>query len=295
MHTTIPACLVGLFGVLAACTSTSPDVGPTTSSSYMALKNPQRVSIQGYSSNAMEPFLSRDGQYLFFNNSNVPSVNTNLHYAERVDETTFQYEGEIEHVNTEALEGVPTMDRNSTFNFVSTRSSFDTYSTIYYGRFSNGAVTDVALVPGLSRQQPGYVNFDVEISSDGNTLYFVDGIFSGGSVPEAADIVIARRADGAFQRLAQSAALLEHINTDALEYAVCISTDELELFFTRVEKSGPVIYRAARQHVEKAFGLPQRVEAITGFVEAPTLSPEERSVYYHKKAGDRFVIYRVTR
>ncbi len=32
--------------------------------------NPQPVTIEGYSQDAMEPFISPDGNYLFFNNSN---------------------------------------------------------------------------------------------------------------------------------------------------------------------------------------------------------------------------------
>jgi len=83
----------------------------------------------------MEPFLSRDGKYLFFNNSNDPRVNTNLHWATRIDDLTFQYKGEIQGVNTNALEGVPSMDRNSVFYFVSNRSYDQTASTIYRALF----------------------------------------------------------------------------------------------------------------------------------------------------------------
>jgi len=46
----------------------------------------QPVSIIGYNGHAMEPFIPRDGQYLFFNNSNEPSVNTNLYYGQRIDD-----------------------------------------------------------------------------------------------------------------------------------------------------------------------------------------------------------------
>ena len=100
-----------------------------------AFGNPERVTIRGYSDHAMEPFITRDGRYLFFNNSNDPSVNTNLRCAERIDDLTFEYKGEVAGVNTKALEGVPTMDKNG-FYFVSTRSYKETLSTIYQGRFS---------------------------------------------------------------------------------------------------------------------------------------------------------------
>ena len=67
--------------------------------------------IDGYNGDAMEPFLTRDGKFLFFNNLNESGVNTNLHWAERVDDLHFKYRGEIEGVNTAALEGVASMDR----------------------------------------------------------------------------------------------------------------------------------------------------------------------------------------
>ena len=36
--------------------------------------NRQRVTILGYNDHAMEPFISRDRKYLFFNHSNDPDV-----------------------------------------------------------------------------------------------------------------------------------------------------------------------------------------------------------------------------
>ena len=279
---------------LTACQSVGT-VASQNEREYTAFGNPERVAIRGYSDHAMEPFITRDGRYLFFNNSNDPSVNTNLHYAERINDLTFEYRGEVAGVNTQALEGVPTMDENGVLYFVSTRSYEETLSTIYQGRFSGGAVTDVKIVEGISGKAPGRVNFDVEVSADGRTLYFVDGVFSGKPTPDKADIAIAVRGDSGFRRFAGSAELLKNINTDALEYAACISPDELELFFTRVGKNGPAIYRSTRKTVAHPFDLPERVAAIKGFVEAPTLSPDGRSLYYHLKEGERFVIYRVTR
>ncbi len=257
--------------------------------------NPKRVTIRGYSGHAMEPFITPDGRYLFFNNSNDPSVNTNLHYAERINDVTFKYKGEIKGVNTEVLEGVPSMDRNGNFYFVSTRSYKETLSTIYRGRFAGGTVTDVNLVADLSEKTLWRVNFDVEISASGYSLYFVDGIFRGKPVPETADIAIAQRYGSGFRRLPNSSDLLKNINTDALEYAACISSDELELFFTRFENNGFSIYRSTRKTVVQPFDLPERLVAIEGFVEAPTLTADGRSLYYHKKEGELFVIYRVTR
>lgn len=38
----------------------------------VAFADPERVTIQGYDGDAMEPFLSRDGRFLLFNNRNDP-------------------------------------------------------------------------------------------------------------------------------------------------------------------------------------------------------------------------------
>lgn len=285
---------IALLLVLTACQSTRTAASQKEREGA-AFGNPERVTIRGYSDHAMEPFITRDGRYLFFNNSNDPSVNTNLRYAERIGDLSFEYKGEIAGINTAALEGTPTMDKNGAFYFVSTRSYKETLSTIYQGRFSGGAVTGLKIVEGLSEKALGRVNFDVEISADGRTIYFVDGVFSGKPVPDKADIAIAFQSGEGFRRLSNSAELLMNVNTAALEYAACISPDELELFFTRVGKNGPAIYRSTRKNATQPFDPPVRVAAIKGFVEAPTLSPDGLSLYYHLKEGERFVIYRVAR
>jgi len=261
-----------------------------------AFANPEPVTIRGYEGVAMEPFVSRDGRYLFFNNSNAPSVNTNLYWAERIDDVTFEYEGEIAGVNSEALDAVPSMDSDGNFYFVSTRSYTKTLSTIYSGSFSAGAVAGVEIVQGISKKIPGDVNFDAEISADGNTLYFVDGEFVVGSIiPVAADLAIAVRGNGLFERLDESPELLANVNSDALEYAPSVSANGLELFFTRLAGSFPAICRAARRGSNAPFGVPEQIPAIEGFVEAPSLSPDGRSLYYHRLQGGSFAIYRVSR
>ena len=259
--------------------------------------NPQRVAILGYDGDAMEPFLSRDGRFLLFNNLNDPSVNTNLHFAERVDDLTFRYRGELQGTNTVALEGVPTMDRRNVVYFVSPRSYEKTLATIYRGNFNDGAVSGVELVAGVSRREPRNVNFDVDVSPDGEKLYFVDGYFGKHGV-ETADIVVAERQGPGFVRSPSSAELLENVNTKALEYAPCISADGLTLLFTRARRglNGSVaIFVSQRMSTTKPFGPAARLVALDGFVEGPTLSTDERSIYYHKRENDKFVIYRASK
>jgi hypothetical protein len=269
------------------------DTAPIT----RAYDHPRRVTIRGYDGDAMEPFITRDGRYLFFNNLNDPLVNTNIQYASRVDDSTFQYLGEIDGIQTPALEGVPSMDRDGTLYFVSNRSYDSTLSTIYRGHFDGGKVTGVELVPGASRHEPGIVNFDVEISADGNTRYTVDSRF-GKHGPESARFVIAVRRGDKFERAANSDRILANVNASNMQYAASISANGLTFFFTR-ERSGLggglSIMMATRADTAQPFGVPQRIAAIEGFVEAPAISPDERVLYFHKREGSRFVIYLVTR
>lgn len=285
----------GLFYILIflfACSKN--ESGPE--SRLIKFETPQPVTINGYSADIMEPFLSADGETLFFNNSNHPSVNTNLHIAKRINDVTFEYQGELKGVNSESLDGVATMDNSNNFYFVSTRSYNQTLATIYTGQFENDSVSNITLVIGISKNQAGWVNFDVEVSKDGNFLYFVDGRFDENGGPYEADIAIAERTDAGFQRISPD--LLKNINTSALEYAACLSSDMLELYFTRVdapisETSMPKIYVSTRESVSRPFRKPYRIEMIDGFVEAATISPNNQIIYYHKLEGQKYVLYMV--
>ncbi len=278
---------------LVACSTHRAPVGDP----YTTFGHPQWVKIVGYTGNAMEPFISPDGRYLFFNSSNEAPT-TELHYAERVDDVTFKHMGTIGGLNAPgSVAAVASMDRNGEFYFVSTRSYSETLSTLSVGHFSNGSVSDVRLVEGVSKHRPGAVNFDGAISPDGTTLYFVDGVYNGGPIPRSAEIAIAWRVQGdVFRRLPNSAALMQNVNALTLVYAPCISKSGLELFFTSLRGLQPRIYRASRANIDEPFGVPQPVSAAAGdVVEAPALSPDERSLYYHVRVAGAFVIYRVTR
>ena len=272
---------------------------PTAAPTPAPFSNPQLVTINGYAQDAEEPFISRDGNILFFDNSNDPArnPNTDIFWATRVDDLTFQYQGPISGVDTAgALEGVPSMDLNNNFYFISPRNYVaPDFATIYAGTFSNGDVSSVALVAGISRRKAGRVNFDAEISADGNTLYFVDSVFRNNQ-PSTANIEVAHKNGNAFRRDPHSAKLMAHINSGRLQYAPDVSASELELFFNRAGSDGTPIYTAARADISMPFGKPQKVDAITGFAEGPSISPDGKSLYYHHQDADAvFRIYRVTR
>ena len=266
---------------------------------YHGFANPQAVTIQGYTGTAMEPFISSDGQYLLFNTSNQAPNIPALQYATGVNGQSFLYQGEISGANQSgALSGTPTMDDDGNLYFVSTRSYAQTLSTIYTGQFDAGSVSDVHPVPGVSGAAGGIVDFDVAVSPDGNTLYVSVGTFNGGSAPEKASLSIYDKEGSGFVADPSSARLLHAVNQKKfLTYAASISTNGLELFFTRARTSGdvPAIYRATRKKIGKPFGHVQRLAAVTGFAEAPSISADGSTLYYHQLVGDQFDIESVTR
>ena len=292
--------IVSLSFLLLCLAGCKQDKEPATIGPVITFGQPVRVQINGYAGNAMEPFLSRDGTTLFFNNLNSAPENTNLHWATIINDTTFQYQGEIAGINTPDLEGVPTLDSTGHLYFVSNRHYANTLSTLYQSDFLNGTATHIQLIAGVSKLLAGWVNFDVEVSADGQTLYFVDAQFDQAGNPATADLVMAKKNGTAFERWPAGNTILQSVNTPALEYAACISADELELYFTRLPvpataASSPEILVCSRQHQTEAFGSPQKIESITGFAEAPTISPGNSALYYHKKENNRFVLYMLRR
>ncbi|NJN64367.1 MAG: hypothetical protein HC882_05415 [Acidobacteria bacterium] len=73
-----------------ADTREAPAIG-----SYQGFGAVERVTILGYDGDAMEPFITRDGRFLLFNNRNDPKIDTKLLVAERRDDVTFVYRGEL--------------------------------------------------------------------------------------------------------------------------------------------------------------------------------------------------------
>ncbi|MGZ6135590.1 MAG: TolB family protein [Myxococcaceae bacterium] len=132
----------------------------------------------------------------------------------------------------------------------------------------------------------------------GAALWLVDGRFSAAAALESADLLFATQQGGGFARSADSARILASANTPALKYAPAIRADGLELFFTWVESivtGTPSLWRTSRPTPQDAFGVPEQVTAAAGFVEGPTLSPDGRSLYFHRLENGTFKIFRVAR
>lgn len=262
---------------------------------WALFRAPAAVAIQGYDGDAMEPFLSRDGSLLFFNNRNGPGDQTDLHWAERIDDLTFRYRGRVDGANSAALDGVATMSAHGRFCFVSPRAYSETLATVFCGAWRGGRLAAATLQQEASPRIYGQLVFDVEIDASGEILILADGLFRGGEVPAAADLRQARWIDGAVRLTPADDRLFAAINSDALEYGAALSADGRLLAFTRVEGQQASIWIARRARPADAFGPPMRIGAIEGFAEAPTFAPGGRAFYFHRRVGGRFSIWRVTR
>ena len=264
-----------------------------------SFRNPKIVEIVGYDSHSMEPFISRDGKYLFFNNLNDPNSNTNLYYAERINDRKFRFKGEVKGVNTPALEAVASMDKDGNFYFVSTRSYDENLLSLFRGNFRAGKVTDVKPVEGISWRKRGWLNMDAEISADGQTLYYTQSLFDGGHIPVKSNIFVARNEGREFVPYPMSNNFTNVLNSASLEYAPSTSIDETEIYITRAEGGGGLasfkILRAMRPNRNQPFDKVEVLYNFEGIIEAPSISSNGRLLYYHKFEKEMFRIFMMER
>jgi hypothetical protein len=260
-------------------------------------RDPHPVVIAGYQGDLMEPFVTHDGRYLFFNNRNTPPEQTDLFYAERGADGGWVFKGRLAGANSSALDGVASLDAAGELYFVSTRSYDTTLSTLYRGDFADGRVSHVEVAPGVSPHIPGIVDFDGEISADGQSLYVAEGDFRGsGPSPKTAHIVLYHRDGAGFRRDPGSDALLATVNAGDFSYAPDISSDGRELYFTRISPGASVgVFRATRAGAGEPFGQVEQVAAVDGLAEAPSLSDDGHTLYFHRKVGDSYQLWAVTR
>ena len=108
--------------------------------------------------------------------------------------------------------------------------------------------------------------------------------------------MVARRNGDRFDLDPASTDIMKNVNTPALEYAPDISTNGLELYFTRASiPAGLRIMMTSRNSTDKPFGKPCVLSAARGFVEAPSISLDGKELFFHKKVNDTFVIFRAER
>ena len=271
---------------------------------------PTEVTINGYSDHAMEPFLSPDGQTLFYNSQNT-GINTKLFYANRISDTEFEFEGEVEGANeaqSNQLNAVPDLDENDNFYWTSVRDYPNRLDNLHVGNYSNGTVSNVERLQGdFYVGQPGWLVMDHGISFDGQTLYYNNARFNELECVGPCETFLGmakKETNGTFNKISDSDSILAQINdTNFIYYAPCITKDGLELYFTRYQAGTVTILTAIEVCVStratntEAFGTPSVLFSSnpTNIVEAPTLSADKSLMYYHQKVSDNHKIFVRTR
>lgn len=297
------ACLQPKKGMLKALAQ-MPNYQPQLDSPNDEWHGEEPITILGYSADAMEIGISKDGRYLLFNDRNKP--NKDMHWALRIDDRTYQYKGKVGNTVTPTVDGTPSFDAAGNLYFTTLKSYPRDLRTIYVAKFRDGEAIGPAPVPGdiyiknpKRKADTFWVSLDPDISDDGSLLFYSEGSFSPKTpFPYPFKVRGAQRVKGRFVKMDDR--ILANINTRNMEYAPAISADGLELFFTRIGKVDGKpkfigIFTAKRSSRNEPFSKPEKIMAITGDVEAPVLSGDEQHLYYHRKVNGRFKVYRVTR
>lgn len=241
---------------------------------------PERVRIKGYESpgdHKMEVGISPDGAIIFFNNSNKKPAKTDVFYATRMgdDDRVFEFRGPVAKADKPGvLDATPAYDRTGRLSFVSTRVR---PPALFWGDFADGALRDVEPVP-LPLPKPFYA-LGMELGEDRDTVVFT---YRSWREKNYMEIAVAEWDGRKYVIPDNWPEIMAEVNTEAMEYAPEITGDMLELWFTRlIPGGGPVIYSATRKSTSEPFTTVARHPTITGLVEAPTLTGDNNTMYYH--------------
>lgn len=259
------------------------------------------VTINGYTIDAMEPFVSLDGNALFFNSINN-ATNTSLFYAGRINDSLFNIMGFMPVVNeatTPYLNAVASVDSANNFFWVSLRNYPAQMDNLHKVTFTTSSYTNFARVHGdFNIQQPGWLIMDAAINYDGNYLCYCNAYLVGcGGLPCKGSLGLAQKVnDSTFNKLSNTAFLFSNVNdTNYVVYAPQITKDGLELYYTRYHKANVLnteICVSVRTATTQAFSLPQVIYSNTGLVpEAPTISTDKSKLYYHRKENGIYNLF----
>jgi len=287
--------------MIVSCSSDETPITQIPQTIYPNFGPETDVIINGLTFDAMEPFISADGNNLFFNNVNN-GINTKLFYATKVTDATFTFVGEVNGANqvtSPQLDAVADMDNNGNFYWTSTRDYPAELNNLFHGSFSNGNVTNISRVQGnFNMNTPGWLVMDHGISLDGQFLYFNNARFDDQNClgPCETTLGIAQKVNNTtFNTLPNSTIILQNINdSNYIYYAPCISSDNLELYYTRYLKDNITantnfeICVAIRENSISSFSIPKVLfsSPIANLIEAPTLTTNKNIMYYHKKTTD---------
>ena len=257
--------------------------------------NPTPVIINGYDFDCMEPFISSDGKFLFFNSLN-DGKNTSLLYASYINDTYFEFKGQINNVNGiyPHLDAVPSMDNNNFF-FITTRDYPNNFENLMKGIFDNGTINNLTRVNGdFYIKKSGWLIMDAEISRDGNYLFVVNSFFLGLPIPFISEIRITQKINNSFLTLLNNKKIMRNINLHYANYAPSLSNDGNILSFTRMSFLSTDILLSIKNNITNEFEKPKRLN-LPGLVEAITFTKDDKRIYYHYKPKNKYEIFTMER
>ncbi|MER2566363.1 MAG: hypothetical protein ABTQ32_36915 [Myxococcaceae bacterium] len=253
------------------------------------------LTITGNPGSAMEPRLSPDERFLFWNDKPASDDAMQLHVATRVDAGVYSYVGPLEGANVDGfLDGVPAIDSSNRFFFVSLRTYGQNMRTIYSARFdpSGPRLTDVTPIDdAISEKKAGVVDIDIDVSNDGTVLIVSRAEFAPGSTGPSKSRLEIFGVDAGVPFVSPAlAAWPSRINesTTCRQYAAHLSSDGLELFSTVLPLGAvePADFRLAvsrRSSVTEPFGPGATLDSISGLLlEGPNLSLDGKRLTYHR-------------
>lgn len=265
--------------------------------------NEEQVEVLNYSGHIMELGISPDGEYLLFNDKNEP--NKDIHWSKRINDRIYEYQGKVQNTVSKKVDAAPSFDGLGNIYFTSLKAYSGNSQSIFVSKFQDGIAVDPVLVDGniyVKKQNKPFmvwISLDPDVTDDGKLMFYSEGRFDPrAGFPYPFNVRGAERVNGQFLKIKDE--ILKNINTNNLEYAPAISSDGLEIFFTRIAKVNGQpkmlgIYTAKRSSIYEPFSSPGKIMAITGDVEAPVLSGDENYLYYHRRYQGKFKAYRVTR
>lgn len=251
----------------------------------------------------MEPFISRDGQWLFWNSQNT-GTNTSLFYGKIINSTFIEYMGGIKGQANRPpphLDAVASMDNQNNFYWVSTRDFPDNWENLQTGIWSGsaGAIPNASHVHGdIYIRELVWIIMDAEVNRNGKLLFYTHAQFAipPGPAPIFTNMSFAtRQPDGSWKKHPNAEYIMKEINNavdpKAPRYAASTLGDEgLELYFTLIvgEPMVSSLFYTKRDSTDSAFQKPvlvyPREEDKGGFVlpEAPTLSDDGKTLMFHR-------------
>jgi len=268
---------------------------------------PVYLPLLQYSTQAMEPFLDRTGQYLFWNGRNLGddislywgklSINNNTLVVNSLGRLTGFINGPIPH-----LDAVPSMDDSHNFYWVSTRDYPQNPENLMTGVFdyTMGGSNNVFHVPGtfyVIGEACCWITMDQEINEDGSLLFYVNAFFPfpPGQIPQYSNISVAIRNpdDGSWMEHPRAKEILATVNNvvdpTQLRYSpASLGPDSLELYFTvRIPNDTSVsgLFVAKRTSKDDPFGAPERIFIPPGGYlepEAPTISKDGQTLMFNR-------------